>query len=93
MPARLFCEIGELAGSDFLIEEKATIGRLKQNEITLHPTFISGEHARIHFDKEENGYVLEDLGSSNGTMLDGMAVTEPTRLDRLHVITLAGLPA
>ncbi|MCH8962229.1 MAG: FHA domain-containing protein [Bacteroidetes bacterium] len=89
MPARLFCKIGELAGSDFLIEEKATIGRLKQNEITLHPTFISGEHARIYFDEEENGYVLEDLGSSNGTMLDGMAVTEPIRLDRLHVITFA----
>ncbi len=90
MPARLFCKIGELAGSDFLIDREATIGRLQQNEITLHPTFISGEHARIYFDTEENSYLLEDLGSSNGTMLDGMEVTEPMRLDRLHVITLAG---
>ena len=89
MPARLFCEIGELAGSHFLIDREATIGRLKQNEITLHPTFISGEHARIYFDKEENSYVLEDLGSSNGTMLDGMVVNEPIRLGRLHVITFA----
>ena len=90
MPARLFCKIGELAGSDFLIDREATIGRLLENEITLHPTFISGEHARIYFDTEENSYLLEDLGSSNGTMLDGMEVTEPMRLDRLHVITLAG---
>ena len=90
MPARLFCKIGDLAGSDFLIDREATIGRHLQNEITLHPTFISGEHARIYFDTEENSYLLEDLGSSNGTMLDGMEVTEPMRLDRLHVITLAG---
>lgn len=89
MPARLFCEIGELAGSDFFIDREATIGRLQQNEISLHPTFISGEHARIYFDDEENGYVIEDLGSSNGTQVDGMDVTEPVRLDRLHVITFA----
>lgn len=90
MPARLFCELGELAGSYFLIDREATIGRLHENEITLHPTFISGRHARIYFDAEENAYVLEDLGSSNGTLLDGMTVTEPTRLDGLHVITFAG---
>lgn len=89
MRARLFCELGELAGSDFIIDREATIGRLKKNEITLHPTFISGEHARIFFDDEENGYMIEDLGSSNGTMVDGMEITEPIRLDRLHVITFA----
>ena len=61
MPARLFCEIGELAGSDFLIDREATIGRLQQNEITLHPTFISGEHARIYFDTEENSYATVHL--------------------------------
>ena len=34
-------------------------------------------------------FFIEDLNSSNGTKLDKTAVLEPTRLDRLHVITLA----
>ncbi len=91
MPARLFCETGELAGSAYLIDREAFIGRQHENEIVLHPAFISGRHARIYFDDGENRYFLEDLGSSNGTLLDGVAVTESMRLDRLHVISFAGL--
>ncbi len=90
MPARLFCKTGELAEMAFVIDQEAVIGRLPENEISLFPSFISGRHACIYFDAKENGYFLVDLGSSNGTMLDGVAVTEPIRLERLHVITFAG---
>ncbi|MFQ5568281.1 MAG: FHA domain-containing protein [Rhodothermales bacterium] len=90
MSARLFCKTGELAGAAYTIDREATIGRLQENEITLHPTFISGHHARIYFDADEAHYFLEDLGSSNGTKLDGMDIKEATRLDRLHVLTFAG---
>ncbi len=48
-----------------------------------------GRHARIYFDAERKGYFLEDLSSRNGTKLDGMPVTAPVKLGRLHVITLA----
>ncbi len=90
MPARLYCKTGALAGAAFFIDREASIGRLRDNEITLSPKIISTRHARIFFDAEEECYFLEDLGSSNGTMLDGIAVTGPTRLEHLHVITLAG---
>lgn len=90
MPARLFCKTGALAGAAFIIDREARIGRLRDNDITLAPKIISTHHARIFFDDQEDCYVLEDLGSSNGTMLDGIPVTGPTRLEHLHVITLAG---
>ena len=90
MPARLYCKTGALAGAAFTIDREARIGRLRDNEITLAPKIISTRHARIFFDDGADCYVLEDLGSSNGTMLDGLPVTGPTRLEHLHIITLAG---
>ncbi len=90
MTARLYCKTGALAGAAFFIDHEARIGRLRDNEIILPPKIISTHHARIFFDDEEACYFLEDLGSSNGTMLDGIAVTGPTPLEHLHVITLAG---
>lgn len=89
MPARLFCQTGELAGSSFDIGESATIGRLSQNEITLYPNVISGQHARIYFDQQEGTYFIEDLGSRNGTQVDGTPIRAPMRLQALHVVTLA----
>ena len=89
MPARLFCKTGELTGSAFFIDREATIGRLDENNIPLQASYISGHHARIFFDEAEGRYFLEDLNSSNGTRLDGSRISEPTRLERLHVITFA----
>lgn len=89
MPARLFCKTGELAGSAYAIGREATIGRLVDNQITLYPSYVSGYHARIYFDDAEDRYFLEDFNSSNGTELDGVPVSEPVRLDQLHVITFA----
>ncbi len=89
MPARLFCQTGELAGSSYTITKEATIGRLSQNEVTLFPNVISSQHARIFYDENERAYFIEDLGSRNGTALDGIIVTSPMRLDGLNVITFA----
>ena len=89
MPARLFCKTGELAGATYAIDQEASIGRLEDNQITLHPSYISGYHARIYFDDQEGRYFIEDLKSSNGTQIDGTSVSEPVRLDQLHVITFA----
>lgn len=89
MNARLFCRTGALAGSDYHIDEEATIGRGEENDITLPPEAISGRHARIFFNDEHDRFVLEDLDSSNGTQLDGAEVDAPVPLKDLHVITFA----
>ncbi|MFB6232107.1 MAG: FHA domain-containing protein [Salinibacter sp.] len=89
MSARLFCKTGALSGSEYHIGEDATIGRGAENDITLPPDAVSGQHARIFFDDDEGCYVLEDLDSSNGTQLDDTEVIAPVPLKDLHVITFA----
>lgn len=90
MSARLFCRTGDLAGSEFGIDEEATIGRTSDNSIVLDHGSVSRAHARIARDPETGTYVLEDLGSLNGTALDGVAVEDPEPLGALHVVTFAG---
>jgi pSer/pThr/pTyr-binding forkhead associated (FHA) protein len=88
MPARFFCQTGEFAGSSFEIADEVLIGR-NEDGVRLSADVVSGTHARIYHDAERGGYFLEDLGSRNGTKLDGMPVTTPVRLGTLHVVTFA----
>jgi len=55
-----------------------TIGRLPQNEIHIDDPLVSRRHAEIF--RDETGYSLRDLGSRNGTFLNGEPVTAPVRL-------------
>ncbi len=89
MPARIFCKTGTLRGTAFDIGLEATIGSGGDNAIVLSAKTISKRHARIFFDPERHQYVVEDLGSSNGTRVDGARVRGDERLDNLNVITFA----
>ncbi|MBX2991989.1 MAG: FHA domain-containing protein [Bacteroidetes bacterium] len=89
MKARLFCKTGQLAGASFEIGREATIGKAPGNSIQLYPQSISGNHARIFFDEKEKKYIIEDLGSRNGTRLDGVRVRGRERLSELHIITFS----
>ena len=88
MRARLYSPVGDLRVDQHFGAE-ATIGRSPQCEVEVPLTLVSGQHARIAWDKRRHCYVLEDLGSSNGTRLDGEPLTEPRPLGHLHVITLS----
>jgi pSer/pThr/pTyr-binding forkhead associated (FHA) protein len=88
--ARLFSRTGELAGASFEIGEAATVGRLPDNQVVLPGDLISGHHGRISFDARQGCYVVEDLGSRNGTFVAGLRVREPEKLGRLEVINFAG---
>ena len=88
--ARLFSKAGETRGASFEIEGEATIGRNPENSVVLEPSLVSSRHARIRFDTDQDSFILEDLGSLNGTALDGHGVTGSERLGHLHVITFAG---
>jgi pSer/pThr/pTyr-binding forkhead associated (FHA) protein len=88
--ARLFSKVGETRGARFEIAGEATIGRNPENAVVLEPSLVSSRHARISYDSEQDSFVLEDLGSLNGTALDGHVVTGRERLGHLHVITFAG---
>lgn len=51
-----------------------TIGRSRENEIFIRNKSLSRFHARL--DVSEDGVTLHDLGSKNGTQIDGVAVQE-----------------
>lgn len=74
------------AGEEFSLSEvENTIGRTDDNFILLSDASISRHHARIF--REGERYTLMDLGSSNGTRLNGKAVSTPqvlTQGDRIH---------
>lgn len=57
---------------------KVTIGRHPSCEWLLEDETISARHARLTFRREQ--WWLEDLGSRNGTFLNGEALTAPVVL-------------
>jgi pSer/pThr/pTyr-binding forkhead associated (FHA) protein len=61
------------------------VGRGGQNEVPLDgDEFASAEHAR--FEARRDGLWVEDIGSTNGTFVNGARVTTPRRLTRGDVV-------
>ena len=89
MKARLFCRTGRFKGLEFEIRDEATIGSAPDNSIVLEDNRISARHARIRYDEKLRRPMVEDLGSLNGTRLDGVRLTGPEPLPGLHVVTFA----
>lgn len=70
---------GELRkGSVIPINREITIGRKEDNSIVLPESYVSGHHARIYM--RNNRYIIEDLNSTNGTILNGDRLEERTYL-------------
>ena len=67
-------------GMDFeLNSSQLTIGRGRQNDIALaHDDFVSARHARL--EPRQDGVWVQDLGSTNGTYLNGARLEGPRRV-------------
>lgn len=89
MNARLFCKTGQLAGTLRNFSESLMIGKGAEADLQLQADAISAKHARISYDTNARCFVLEDLGSRNGTRIDGARVRGKEKLGNLHVITFA----
>jgi pSer/pThr/pTyr-binding forkhead associated (FHA) protein len=62
-----------------------TIGRAPENDLVLDADeFASVEHARV--EPRRDGVWLEDLGSTNGTFVNGVKLTQPRKLSSGDVI-------
>ncbi len=72
--ASLVVRQGAQAGTTFpLTGEAVILGREEGVGITLHDPETSRQHARISW--QAGSYVLEDLGSTNGTFLNSVQLT------------------
>lgn len=66
---------GRQRGEEYHFESEATVGRVDENSIVIIDDSISRQHARIWGKK--GVFLVEDLGSSNGTRLNGKILVEP----------------
>ncbi len=68
----------QLEGLRLPIESTTTIGRSPESDVVISDEFMSSHHARVV--RSASGFVLEDLGSTNGTVLNGRKVSGPSPL-------------
>jgi len=61
-------------GSVALLDSSVTVGAHAANQVTLEDRFVSAFHCRMHL--HDGRWRVRDLGSTNGTWLDGMRVAE-----------------
>lgn len=69
-------DAGPLQGQEFPLPAEVTVGRAGGCAINLpDDTFVSQLHARVF--RRDGAIFVEDLGSTNGTYLNGRKVTAP----------------
>ena len=56
-------------GAVWLLKPENTLGADPENDVVLNDNLVSGRHARLRWDGA--GWWLEDLGSKNGTFVNG----------------------
>jgi FHA domain len=70
---------GDLAGRRYPVgDAPVTFGRGEDNDIVIPDPAVSRLHAELR--QEGDGFVVADLGSSNGTRVNGDLITEPRHL-------------
>ena len=87
-PARLVVlEPKQRRGATFAISREVGIGREADNTIVIiDDEYTSGHHARVF--TAEGAVIIDDLGSRNGTYLNGARLTQPHTVhtgDRIQI--------
>lgn len=77
-PTKLVVSEGSLTGTTVTLQgQTITLGRAHDSTIVLDDDYASSRHARIYPDRDGQ-WIVEDLGSTNGTYLDRTRLTTPT---------------
>jgi hypothetical protein len=79
----------ELMGVSVPVTGPVVIGRSPGADIVIADDFVSGRHARVSLAGDDA--VVEDLGSTNGTILNGQQLPEPTALRPGDTIDIGGV--
>ena len=76
----------ELRGVTVQLSGPVIIGRSPDADLVIADDFVSSMHAKILPDGD--GAIAEDLGSTNGTIVNGQPLTRPMRLSAGDTIEL-----
>lgn len=83
---RLVLRAGPTPGKVFPLEkDEMFIGREANNDIVINDPEVSRKHARLYV--QGGNMILEDLGSTNGTSVNGQRLTGPYVLRAGEIIT------
>src|SRR5215813_11669208 len=75
MNPRLIAIAGPVEGLLFdLAEDEISVGRERSNQLSINDASVSRRHLVIK--KSEGKFLVEDLGSHNGTRVNGVPVNE-----------------
>jgi predicted component of type VI protein secretion system len=82
---QLVIRSGPTSGISYdLTKSEITIGRESTNDIVINDAEVSRKHARMLL--QPGGYMIEDLGSTNGTFVNGQRLMGPRSLQVGDVI-------
>jgi pSer/pThr/pTyr-binding forkhead associated (FHA) protein len=76
----LFVRSESQQGQEFEVSDVVVLGRSDETDVVLDDPYASEFHLRLV--SQENGMMLHDLGSTNGTYVNGRRVSAPTHLRR-----------
>lgn len=80
-PTLLVIIDGPLAGSSVsLTGAEIGLGRAASNTVVLDDEFVSSHHARVYRDPSSGQWAIEDLNSTNGTVVNQQRISQPTIL-------------
>ena len=84
---RVVMRTGPNVGMAYMLDKpEMSIGRDLTNEIVINDPEVSRRHARVVL--QGQNYILEDLGSTNGTAVNGQRLAGPYLLQHGEVIIL-----
>jgi hypothetical protein len=76
----LFVRSESQQGREFEVSDVVVMGRSSETDVVIDDPYASEFHLRLV--SQENGMMLHDLGSTNGTYVNGRRVSAPTELKR-----------
>ena len=80
----------EVAGRKIQMDDTdVLLGRANNNTLAIDSASVSGEHCRLFC--MDGKYYVEDLGSTNGTRLNGRKITTETQLKNKNLLQVGAV--
>ena len=76
--AQLVVIEGTGRGDAIALRDEVVVGRSPDSTLDIDDDYASGKHARFY--RDEESWIVADMGSTNGTVVNGLRITRPTRV-------------